>query len=153
MTDNWYTTLVLVKELRGNGFNFVGTVRENRKDIPKPSTKGMKRGETRFFQHKEDIHFLIWMDAKPVRILSTLSSPVRVSQTCLRWVGKKGQKTQVGIPIPHQVTAYNKAMGGTDLGDIITKRRKRILKTSRWPLKVFAFLLDKTLANSWLIWR
>ena len=131
-------------------------MRANRKGIPDISaaTKNLKRGNSLFYQHAEHaIHFLVWKDVKLIRMLSTLEAPISVTQNCKRWTGKKGEKTHQAYPIPDQVVHYNSAMGGTDVSDAVTKRNKRTVRTSRWTVKVFTYLLDKTLCNSWLLWR
>ena len=79
-TDNWFTQLASALWCRVRGIHFNGTIKTNRKGVPREGTfpyKGAnvrQRGEMSCMKAEHDDHwfyFTAWMDSKPVHMLST----------------------------------------------------------------------------------
>lgn len=72
-TDNWYTSVDLAKKLLRRKTNLVGTVRRNRRGLPKVVTETkIKRGDLVARQNQDGILVLKWRDKRDVLMLSTL---------------------------------------------------------------------------------
>lgn len=57
------------------------------------------------------------------------------------------------IPCPAVISAYNKAMGGTDLSDMPIYLYKTPMKSKQWYLPLFGYTLDLSICNAWLVYR
>eukprot|EP01064_Diplonema_japonicum_P017773 TRINITY_DN260_c0_g1_i3.p1 TRINITY_DN260_c0_g1~~TRINITY_DN260_c0_g1_i3.p1 ORF type:complete len:262 (+),score=18.64 TRINITY_DN260_c0_g1_i3:880-1665(+) len=104
---------------------------------------------TQFHQHASILCTTTWHDIKPVCFLSTLDVPVKSNLT----VRQKRMKAGKDILFPTKCIFTTPQWAEPTLGDAVTKRHKRTLMTSKWPLKVFSYLLDKSLANARLVWK
>lgn len=83
--DNYYTSVPLFQDLEDRGTLACGTVRSNRKGLPKDMTstanakvKGLKRGQS-LFRQKGLISCVGWKDSKMVYMFATI--PVDPSGT------------------------------------------------------------------------
>ena len=76
--DNFYTGVPLMVDLKNRGVQACGTVRANRKGLPKSKdlTKqaGMNRHQFKVAQ-QDDLTFCIWQDTKAVMVLSNFHDP------------------------------------------------------------------------------
>lgn len=62
------------------------------------------------------------------------------------------EKRRVDIPCLSIVTAYIKPMGVIDLSDILVSLYKTPVKSHRWYLPIFGYILDLSVSNAWLIY-
>lgn len=65
-----------------------------------------------------------------------------------RWFSKKKEKVEV--PCPRMVYIYNEKMRGVDLADMLYCIK---VKTKRWYIKIFWYLVDICKVNAWLLYR
>ncbi|ROT63961.1 hypothetical protein C7M84_018125 [Penaeus vannamei] len=72
--DNWYSSPELFHYLSSRKTNAVGTVRLNRKFMPK-DLKVSARGDVDFRTSATGMLAMSWMDRKPVHMLSTIHGP------------------------------------------------------------------------------
>ena len=121
--DNYFTTLPLVIEMKGRGYNYIGTIRANRipKNCPLSDAKimkKMKRGCSESFEGTNDdgeaVYLTRWKDNSVVTIASPIISKENTSKA-QRW--DKSEMARVSVPIPNVVATYNRFMGGTDQMD------------------------------------
>ena len=81
--DNYYTSVPTFKALLKNCIYAVGTLRSNRRHIPREISippKRVPRGYHKTFQDEElaNLTCSVWADTKCVKYLSTCSSPTNV---------------------------------------------------------------------------
>ena len=76
------------------------------------SVSGLERGEFRFYQ-RGPLVASVWMDNKPVTMLSTLAQP-DATHTALR---KQRNGSRVPVQCSDAVVLYNQYMSGVDRGD------------------------------------
>ena len=153
--DNWYTSVEVVKYCLALGIHVVGTVRVNRKGLPRQgifSTKknAQARGSMQCFV-KDDIYFTAWQDNKPVHLLSTwppLRERVRRND-----IDPQGRHVSLQIDRPSVIGVYNKAMGGTDKHDQLHQYYKTPLKTKKWPTRIITHLLISSVVNACIIYK
>jgi len=142
--DNWYTSPLLLQRLHDRKTNACGTVRRNRKGMPK-FTEKLKKGEMKNF-HTDTLSAQIWKDKREVCMLTTLHPPI-LSET--------GKTTYRNEPIikPESVQDYNKNMGAVDQSDMVLSSVHSSRKTMRWYKKIFFHLMDLALLNAHLLHR
>lgn len=144
-TDNWYTSINLARRLLDKQTHLVGTVRKNRRGLPKKviSTK-LKRGHYYAEESQDGITVLKWKDKRDVLMLSTKHS-VRFVEITKR--GKLVRKPKI-------VLEYNKAKGGVDLADQMASYSTPLRKSIRWYKKIaFDMLLNIALINAHVLYQ
>ena len=165
-TDNWYTSMEVVKLCCDRGFYFVGTVRTNKSGLPKKGMLPKKCDRGHMIVHKtvvfaggEDkpVWFTGWFDNKEVYLLSTF--PVQYDEI-MRKVkaqdhGKKKGKIgfhEVKLDFPTSIWAYNKLMGGTDQGDQKAVYYRHEHQTRKWPHRIFTHFLNLCMVNAHILY-
>lgn len=145
--DNWYSSVDLfLKLVNEKNTNVCGTVRSNRKNIPKFQTKKMKKGDMKSF-HTSQLSFTVWKDKRVVTMLSTMHKPemVTTKKQC-HITGEFKQK-------PNVVKDYNDHMGGVDLGDQLIQPYHTSRKSMKWYIKLYFHLLDIAITNAHVIYN
>ena len=155
--DNYYSSVPLFQDLSSRGTLACGTVRSNRKGLPKDITnpgsgevKGLNRGESLYWQ-KGAITCVGWKDRKMVYMLSTTpvdpSSTVGIERSVK--VNNKWQKTAVRQP--SVIAQYNQHMGGVDLSDQRVTTYARLMKGTVWYYKIFFYILELVVSNAQIL--
>jgi hypothetical protein len=142
--DNFYNSPALARLLKHKGADCVGTLKINRKGVPKAIKDAkLKHGEI-IAQHSGPVTVMKWRDKRNVLMISTYHDTKMKSYT------KRGKKARK----PVCVIDYNKWMGGIDLKDQLLQmylvERKRMHK---WYMKLFRRLLNATVLNAMIIYR
>ncbi|KAG8234258.1 hypothetical protein J437_LFUL016018 [Ladona fulva] len=122
----------------------VGTLRTNRKNVPKKvKDKQLKKGELAG-QHCGPVSVVKWKDKKVVTMISTFHG----IET--KTIIKRGNE----LIKPVSIIDYNKHMGGVDLKDQFLQsyliERKRL---NKWYMKLFRRLLNSAVLNALIIYR
>ena len=155
-TDNFYTSLLLCKELYERGTYLCGTVQQRRKHYPekmkvrKNSNKNnLVRPQYRFATCG-DYTVGLWHDRRDITFVSSMhSASVEVIQK-----RPKGGREREPIPCPSAIVEYNQHMNGVDITDqhlsyhSLTRR-----KTVKWWKKLFWRLIDLSILNSSIVFR
>jgi len=127
--DNFYSSPALFGHLFSKETGACGTVRPNRKEMPK-FTKKLKKGEIDCF-HSDELLALTWHDKRDVRMLSTVHTPVIVE------TNKVDHKTKEKIRKPQCVVDYIKSMGAVDKSDMQISLAECVRKTRKWYKSYF----------------
>uniref|UniRef100_A0A3B4Y3E2 PiggyBac transposable element-derived protein domain-containing protein n=1 Tax=Seriola lalandi dorsalis TaxID=1841481 RepID=A0A3B4Y3E2_SERLL len=153
-TDNFYTSPLLFRHLRQQGFGACGTLifflyRQGRVGVPTTQenalTKKSPRGSIRWIRDR-DLLFVKWMDVREVSLCSTIH-PVYSGDTVERWSKTgDGPQQKISVPRPTSATEYNKYMGGVDTSDQMIGTNTVHRKTRRWPIEYV--LHEKTTGTS-----
>ena len=145
-TDRYYSSLPLALELQQCNTSFVGTMMKNRIDLPDAiRSPSFRLGNDEIMAFRCDRVLAVgWRAAqkkKPLIIIGTESSakptPVRAVAT-----GRTAIK-------PHIVDEYNKSMNGVDKADQYTVYYSFIRRSRKWWRKLFFWLFEVTLVNSY----
>ncbi|CAH1982575.1 unnamed protein product [Acanthoscelides obtectus] len=140
--DNYYTSVDLVNKLVKRRTDCVGTIRANRKGIPKDLQVKLSKGRS-VARYNRKIMIQKWHDKKNV-LITTLHD-----KTMEKVLTKKGE-----IEKPTCVLEYNKKMGGVDLADnylhYYGTARSRVKK---YYMKMFWHFLSVTTLNSFHIYK
>lgn len=154
--DNYFTSLELVRYLKEKGCRYTGTARENRIGKPplKPTKdmekKSVPRGSCEYLTSDDNILVLKWKDNKVVTMLSTDLGVEPVTK-CQRYCSDT--KNKEDVPCPNVIKSYNANMGGIDKSDMLVHLYKTPLKSKRWYMRLFAYIIDLCLINAWLLYR
>lgn len=160
-TDRWYTNMDLAKELQNWKIHLTGTIMLNRSGLPdivKPQRKNakkkstkllLKKGDIKTFRKSERFCLSLWKDKNLVAMLSTLYAD-NSTQT-VRRLHKKNAVEEVKKPTI--VCKYNKSMGGVDIADQFISSYSFTRKSIKWWRKVFFWLLETALVNSFLLYN
>lgn len=144
--DNWYTSPTLFKYLLDNQTNAVGTVRSNRKCMPKEISQAkLKVGET-IEMSCNNLLAMKWHDKRDVCLLSTMHATANLTDS-----GKKNRKTNEPKLKPECVISYNKNMGGIDRSDQLLACFPVMRRYHKGYRKIFWYILDIALVNSMII--
>jgi hypothetical protein len=154
--DNFYNSVALLEELMEKETLGCGTVRSNRKGMPKTIVKAnMKEPGQAFFARKKvdcldgaGILFLKWVDKRPVHMLSSIHAATKT------WTGRN-QRNPERTPIfkPTVIVQYTKLMGGVDLSDQLMNYYNFLRRTQKWWRKLWVHLLNMIIHNAYVLNR
>lgn len=154
--DNFFCSFKLIVYLKKTyGINSLGTLRKNRlMDCPFKSDRDLQkegRGSMDYwYDHNNNITALKWVDNKVVNLASTFVGVEPIG--CVkRW--NSVEKRKVDVPCPKIVQEYNKHMGGVDLAGMLIELYRVPLKSKRWYLRLFGYMIDLSVVNAWLLFR
>ena len=133
--DNRYANPGLFLQLLDSQTNVCGTVRLNRKFMPKDLAKEkIKKGEIAYRSCDEGRLALVWKDKKDIIMLTTMHN---ASMTNTGKVDRKGND----IIKPSCVLTYNYGMGGVDNSDQRASTYCSVRKYVKWYKKLFFLLV------------
>ena len=153
--DNWFSSLDLMQKLKKKVLLAVGTIRPSRlQRCPLKATKDLEKEGRGAMDYRTDnnsgIIITKWVDNKTLHLIPNYVG-IEPMESIQRW--SKYEKRKVQVPCPQIVVAYNKAMGGVDLADMLISLYRIPVKTHRWYIKVFWHLVDIAKVNGWLLYR
>ena len=145
-TDNWYTSPELAQELYARDTYLCGTVRKNRKGLPRGVTLAkLKKGES-VFRRNENTLALKWVEKKrPVYMLSTIHAATQKQV--------KVSHTGESIIKPVVVADYIKNMLGVDLNDQMLTYYSMNRRCTKWWKKLFVHFVGMIMTNSYILHR
>jgi hypothetical protein len=133
----------LAKKLLAKRTILVGTIRGNRRELPK-TAKLKKDNMTRFstlVYKAEDCVLTIYKGkpSKKVLALSSKHKSVKIANNDKR--------------IPESISFYNKTKFGVDILDQMARKYTVKAGSRRWPLQVFYNILDLAAINAWILYK
>lgn len=150
--DNFYTGMDLMLDLKARRVQACGTVRANRKGLPKNTdlTKkaGLGKHEYRVAQ-QDDLTFCVWQDTKTVMVLSNYHDP-----TARGTVRRKanGQR-QTEVEVPACLADYQQHMKGVDLLDQMVGYYQFQHRSLKWWRRLFFYLVAVACYNAFVAAR
>ncbi|XP_042355550.1 piggyBac transposable element-derived protein 3-like [Plectropomus leopardus] len=152
--NNCFTSLELVRNLKDR--NCTGTAMDNR--VGQPPLKSINEMEKKAVPHGtfdsvtsgDGILALRWNDNKVVTLLST-DMGVEPMSSVHRYCSDTKRKEQVSCPAV--IKSYNAKKGGIDKSNMLVHLYHTPLQSKRWYMRLFAFAVDLSLTNAWVIYR
>ena len=147
--DNFFSSCHLFEQLLKDGVYACGTTRTSRREYPN-SLKGkvrLQQGQQVFCQ-RGGLVATVWMDKKPVTMLSTLAQP-HITHAARR---KQKDGTHLSVVYPDSVVLYNRYMGGVDTGDQLRQYyrvRSKCIKNYKY---IYDFLFDVSITNAFILY-
>jgi len=153
--DNFFTNLRLIDALSAKNIGATGTVRANRvENCPLETVDKMKKTKRGEYVHlrerNKDLIVVRWNDNSVVTLASNCHGIVPLA-TAQLW--SAAEKKRVEIPMPHLIKQYNINMGGVDRMDQNIGAYRISVRTRKWWWPLFAYLLDVSMQNAWLLYR
>jgi hypothetical protein len=148
--DNYFSSHLLIKQLRDMGYRATGTIRYNRvKKCPlstKLQTKTEKRGYFDFRYDAENLVLLVrWKDNSLVTMITNYDC-IQPMAKVKRW--SKEQKEKIDVPQPRLFAAYNNAMGGVDLLDQAVNNYRVTMQGKKWWWPLWTHMLNVSVVNN-----
>lgn len=154
ITDNYFTSPKLFLELMARGFWATGTVRKTRKGFPDslggfPKSQLPERGSLVVRMHRDrNMCAAMWMDSKPVFLLSCAENPVDPTAFVNRWVARQRKE----FPTSPILLQYQRFMRGVDLVDQQRQEYTGQLHSHKWWHRLLFFILDSSLLNAYILY-
>jgi len=143
--DNYYTSPELFDVLDSYDTYACGTVRPNRKEVPKIFGQvKLKQGET-IFRVRENLTAIRFHDKRDVTMLSTIHQPTMVL------TNKVDHRTKEPIHKPRAIVDYIQKMGGVDLADQIVQYYDVLRRCVKWWKKLFLHMLNILVVNAYIL--
>lgn len=150
--DNWYSSPKIFEFLLTHDTNAIGTVRSNRKNMPKDLTElKLKKGE-RGARSSRGILALKWSDRKDVYLLSTKHANEQMTDTGKKTIRRGGKIEPNNAMKPKCVIEYNHGMGGVDRQDQVLACFPVMRKFLKGYRKIFFYMFDMALFNSYVLY-
>jgi hypothetical protein len=143
-TDNFFTNINLAEKLARNGTSIVGTLRANKREVPRGKPK-LELHESEFFETGVGtgaVANLVRYQTKKKKSVLLLSTMHRGS---VRQPDKKLK--------PATILFYNSNKCGVDMLDSMARMHSTKSPMRRWPMAVFCNILDLAAINAWIIFR
>ena len=139
--DRYFTSVYLAEWALEKKFTNVGSMRHDRKGIPKElkSVNDREQKPVLYVYHEEkNVMFVSYIDKKKlgkknVIVLTTMHDKVKVTND---------QRKK-----PHEHVMYDHTKGGVDIVDLLSTNHSTRIKSRRWPLNALAFVLDTCRTN------
>jgi hypothetical protein len=140
--DNWFTSVPLAEQLLERPYNltFIGTIRNNKQEIPVEFKHNLSRlVGTSIFGFNDKLTLVSYKPKpqKTVLLISTMHDKPSVDPVS----GK-----------PLIVLSYNETKGAVDTFDQMYGHTSCSRKTRRWPLCMFYGMLNMAMLNSFIIY-
>lgn len=143
--DNWFSSVTLCRDLQQNHkTTLVGTVRKNRRELPKMIAETKKMPEkSSMFLFADRCTLVSYVPKKNRNVI--LISTMHETDTIDPDTGDNNK--------PEIITYYNKTKSGVDVVD--QKRKQYTVKRvcNRWPLAIFFPLMDIAAINSQIVYQ
>ncbi|XP_062610944.1 piggyBac transposable element-derived protein 4-like [Saccostrea cucullata] len=112
--DNYYTSPDLLRDLHIRGIMACGTVRADRKGLPKELLAAKVRLDKHEYKVAQNdlLTFCVWQDTKPVCVLSNFHDPQHVGHVTRRVAADRNQ-----VEVPRLLADYQQHMKDVDLCD------------------------------------
>ncbi|PIK49345.1 putative piggyBac transposable element-derived protein 4-like [Apostichopus japonicus] len=151
-TDNFYTSPELLAHLLVHDTLAVGTVRQERLNMPKRLRTSVEvfNPDQSVFYSSHKMTACRWKDKRDVFCLSTVHGNILETIT-RRKRGTRGEMEDVQKP--KMVFDYNTHMGGVDVFDQLLSYNPLQRRYKRWSTKIFFRLIDMTIVNSFALWK
>ena len=152
--DNFYNSVELSEELLGVKVHTVGTLRSHRGepvDIrnAKSGRPKMKVGDSLAVDNGK-VMVVAWKDKRVVTALSTKHDG---SLSTITRRKKRGHGETEQVLKPRCIIEYNQHMSEVDRLDQMISYYPFTRKTMKWPKKVFFYLLEISLYNSFVLYK
>ena len=140
-TDNYFTSAELAEDFLGVQTTLVGTIRRNKKEIPRELQPNTQRPEqSSIFCFDRQLTLVSYVPKKSHAVI--LLSSLHHDQTIVDDEKKK----------PEIILYYNSTKGGVDHMDQMVQTYSCKRKTKRWPMTFFFNILDLGALAAFVVW-
>lgn len=149
--DGFFSKIPMIQDMLEKNNFACGTIKSNRRHFPLAvlkDDKKLKKGQYDIVNSNE-ISISKWKDRgqKCVNVISNMHD----SSCSLTRRDNRGLKEVIKVPI--SIVDYNNYMGGVDHFDQFHSYYNVAWKSRRWWLKLFYYLFDASIVNSFVIYQ
>ncbi|KAL8566792.1 hypothetical protein ACOMHN_005743 [Nucella lapillus] len=143
--DNYFSSPQLFTDLYQQGTTATGTVRANRRGLPRAALNQRLQNHQVAERRKGNLLCVVYKDGgkKPVLLTTATSAGFQEVEN------RRGQQVRK----PKCVVKYNKTMGGVDLSDARLYVYLSERRTMKWSLKVAFSLFGRAVLNAYIIYE
>ena len=142
--DNYFTSPKLLDDLYSAHTSATGTVRKNRKGLPRSVTGAKLANKTVIERRRGNLLCVGYKDNKRQPILLSTHAAGGFATS----VNSKGKERH----LPKVVIAYNSSMGGVDMADARLYTYLCERRTMKWTNKVLFALIGRAVLNAYVIY-
>ena len=150
ITDRYYTSVPLAMTLHEDKTSFIGTVIKNRIDLPDEiRSTSLRLDNDQIIAFRSDYLLALgWRAAQKKKPMFMVSTEGCVKPTAVTAVatGRTAVKPKV-------IDDYNRSMNGVDKADQYTVYYSFIRRSCKWWRKLFFWLFEVTVVNSYILYR
>jgi hypothetical protein len=144
--DNYFSSPRLFQDLvQDFGTTATGTVRANRKGLPRPGVDLPLRNQEVVERRKGSLLCVAYQDGRRKPILLSTQAVAGYSNTTNR--------REEQVRRPNVVLLYNANMGGVDVGDAQLYKYVTERRTIKWTTKVAMSLFARAMLNAYLVYK
>ena len=141
--DNFFASLSLARMLKSVNITMVGTMRKNRRELSSEMTApNLPLHESTFYWQSEAAAMFVKYQCQPKKCVGLLRTMHR-AVSCTSDEKRK----------PTVITYYNANKVGVDIFDQMSRKLSVHSGSRRWPVAVWANILDIAGINSWILYR
>lgn len=112
--------------------------------------KAIPRGTCSYTTSDDGFLIVRWKDNKVVTLMST-DVGVEPRSSVYRYCSDTKRKEHVSCPC--LIKSYNANIGGIDKSDMLVHLYRTPLRAKRWYMRLFAYAIDVSLTNAWIMYR
>jgi hypothetical protein len=149
--DRGFTSPSLLDELLRRGIRCCGTVRKNRKDLPKDliSTASQLQDQEYTYRQRGELGAIVWKDRRLVYLLTTHTSPSNTS-TVQR---SSNEGSTIERSVLTAVVDYNQHKSGVDTIDQLHASYSIGRKSKKWWPRLVWWLIDMCIINAYSLYN
>ncbi|XP_070563172.1 piggyBac transposable element-derived protein 4-like [Ptychodera flava] len=156
--DNFYTSPVLLHDLKERGVLACGTITKNGRGFPACMKdvrweRTAERGSMRWYRDENNMLTLQWKDNRAVCIMSTIHTASEHTTVQRRTKSREGMFQRIEVNQPVAIRDYNKYMRGVHLSNQLTGTYTVAHKSTKWWKKLFFHFIDIAVVNSFILFR
>jgi hypothetical protein len=148
--DNFFTSVPLAKYLYSVGTYITGTIRRNRKFIPKQFSKKFDVGEKRYFRQGPMLA-AAFREKRSQRFPVLLLSTKCKAESTIRTITRRSRTREVVKP--SIIQSYNDYMGGIDTSDMMLYTYLDERRTVKYWKKICFNIFSRMILNSYIIYK
>lgn len=141
--DNFFTSLPLARKLLVEKCSLLGTMRQNRRELPLEIRQKHDLFATTVLKTEDNITLTSYQckKSRSVLLLNSLHNNVMIPS-------EQNPKKK-----PDTILFYNKNKVAVDVIDQMLRKYSTKAASRRWPLHVLSNVIDMALSNSWTIYK
>lgn len=152
--DNYFSSSALLNYLAENGYCATSTIQDTRTGrCPLSDSKSINKKERGYYEYQTDdqekVFLVRWKDNKSVTCITNYDNADE--GTCTRYSHES--RSRISVVQPKVFGNYNKGMGGVDKMDQAVAAYRTRIRQRKWWWPIFAYLLDVSVTNAWLLMR
>lgn len=151
--DNFYSAPILFKKLEEMNIGACGTVKANRKQMPKellPARLPLQKGDLPVFMRSENLVACAWQDKKRVYFLSNVDTNLTIDKALKSRGGEGGYHT---VEKPVIAARYNSKMGAVDCLDQMLGTYQYPHKCLKWYHTLYHRVREIALVNGFILYK